>query len=145
MKLTPAASTRTTTWPGPAEGSFISARRRTAGPPNPSIRMAFMEYPRRWRRIAYDESCYAREGEGRVRKLSRREKGLLGLLAAGVVAVAVWALRHPEAPAARTPHRPRPRRRPPPAERGGTPRPLRLRLGSRAGGGADARRGREGA
>jgi len=35
-----------------------------------------------------------------VRKLSRREKGLLGLLAAAVVVVSTWALRHPEAPAA---------------------------------------------
>jgi len=34
-----------------------------------------------------------------VRKLSGREKGLLGLLAVAGVAVSVWALRHPEAPA----------------------------------------------
>ncbi len=34
-----------------------------------------------------------------MRKLNRREKGLLGLLAAAVAAVSVWALRHPEAPA----------------------------------------------
>jgi len=33
-----------------------------------------------------------------VRKLSQREKGLLGLLAAAVAAVSVWALRHPDAP-----------------------------------------------
>jgi hypothetical protein len=32
-----------------------------------------------------------------VRKLSRREKGLLGLLAAAVVGVSLWALRHPGA------------------------------------------------
>ena len=34
-------------------------------------------------RIAYDESCYAREGGSGVRKLSRREKGLLGLRGRG--------------------------------------------------------------
>jgi hypothetical protein len=34
-----------------------------------------------------------------VRKLSRREKGLLGLLAVAVVALSAWALRHPAAPA----------------------------------------------
>jgi hypothetical protein len=34
-----------------------------------------------------------------VRKLSRRENGLLGLLAAAVVALAAWGLRHSEAPA----------------------------------------------
>jgi hypothetical protein len=34
-----------------------------------------------------------------VRKLSGREKGLLGLLAAAVVAVSAWALHHPDAPA----------------------------------------------
>ena len=34
-----------------------------------------------------------------MRKLSRREKALLGLLAVAVAAVSVWALRHPEAPA----------------------------------------------
>jgi hypothetical protein len=34
-----------------------------------------------------------------VRKLSRREKQLLGLLAAAVVAVSFWALRRPGAPA----------------------------------------------
>jgi hypothetical protein len=56
--------------------------------------MAFMEY--RFR-IGYDESCYAGEGEGGVRKLSRREKGLLGLLAAAVVGVPLWALWHPDA------------------------------------------------
>ncbi len=33
-----------------------------------------------------------------MRKLSRREKALLGLLAAAGVAVSVWALRQPEAP-----------------------------------------------
>ncbi len=33
-----------------------------------------------------------------MRKLSRRERGLLGLFAAAVVAVSIWALRHPEAP-----------------------------------------------
>jgi hypothetical protein len=33
-----------------------------------------------------------------VRKLSRREKGLLGLLAAAAVGLSLWALRHPEAP-----------------------------------------------
>jgi hypothetical protein len=32
-----------------------------------------------------------------LRKLSRREKGLLGLLAAAAVAVSAWVLRHPEA------------------------------------------------
>jgi len=34
-----------------------------------------------------------------VRKLNRRETGLLGLLAAAGVGVSVWALRQPEAPA----------------------------------------------
>jgi hypothetical protein len=34
-----------------------------------------------------------------VRKLRRREKGLLGLLAVAAVAVTAWALRHPDAPA----------------------------------------------
>jgi hypothetical protein len=34
-----------------------------------------------------------------VRKLSRREKGLLGLLAVAGVALSAWALRHPDAPA----------------------------------------------
>jgi hypothetical protein len=48
-------------------------------------------------RIAYDESCYAREGEGGVRKLSRREKGLLGLLAVVAVALSAWALRQSDA------------------------------------------------
>ncbi len=33
-----------------------------------------------------------------MRKLNRREKGLLGLLAVAAAAVSVWALRHPEAP-----------------------------------------------
>src|SRR5512143_3270724 len=99
MKFTPANSTRTTTWPAAGEGSGTSAGRRTSGPPNPSTRMAFMEYPRGGLRIGYDESCYAGAGEGRVRKLSQREQGLLGLLAVAVVAVSLWALRHPEAPA----------------------------------------------
>jgi len=48
-------------------------------------------------RIAYDESCYAREGESGVRQLSRREKGLLGLLALAALAVTGWALRHSDA------------------------------------------------
>jgi hypothetical protein len=61
--------------------------------------MAFMESPRAGARIAYDESCYAREGEEGVRKLSRREKGLVGLLAVAAVAFSAWALRHPDAPA----------------------------------------------
>jgi hypothetical protein len=34
-----------------------------------------------------------------VRKLSRREKGLLGLAAVAAVALSAWALRHPDAPA----------------------------------------------
>jgi hypothetical protein len=34
-----------------------------------------------------------------LRKLSRREKGLLGLPAVAAVAVAAWVLRHPDAPA----------------------------------------------
>jgi hypothetical protein len=34
-----------------------------------------------------------------VRRLSRREKGLLGLLGAVLAALSLWALRHPEAPA----------------------------------------------
>ena len=34
-----------------------------------------------------------------MKKLNRREKGLLGLLAVAVVAVSIWALRHPDAPA----------------------------------------------
>ncbi len=33
-----------------------------------------------------------------MRKLSRREKGFLGLLAAAAVAVSIWAVRHPDAP-----------------------------------------------
>ena len=33
-----------------------------------------------------------------MRKLSRREKGLLGLLAVAAVALSAWALRHPDAP-----------------------------------------------
>src|SRR4030042_4179557 len=115
MKLRPGASTRATTCPGPGEGSGTSARRRTSGPPKPSIRMAFMEYPRAGARIAYDESCYAREGEEGVRKLSRREKGLLGLLAVGAVALSAWALRHPDAPAVLGP--PRPQRPLPPVPR----------------------------
>jgi hypothetical protein len=59
-----------------------------------------MEYLRAGAGIAYDESCYAREGEGGVRKLSGREKGLLGLLAVAAVALSAWALRHSDAPAA---------------------------------------------
>jgi hypothetical protein len=34
-----------------------------------------------------------------LRKLSRREKGLLGLLGVAAVALTAWALRHPDAPA----------------------------------------------
>jgi hypothetical protein len=34
-----------------------------------------------------------------MRRLSRREKGLLGLLAVAAVALSAWALRHPNAPA----------------------------------------------
>jgi hypothetical protein len=34
-----------------------------------------------------------------VRKLNRREKGLLGLFAVAAVALTVWALRHPASPA----------------------------------------------
>jgi hypothetical protein len=77
--------------------------------------MAFMEYPRGGVRIAYDDSCYAREGEGGVRKLSRRETGLLGLLAVAAAALSIWALRHPDAPAVLG--RPRPERPLPPVPR----------------------------
>src|SRR5512141_627647 len=98
MKLRPAAPTRTEICPGPGDGSGPSTRRSTSGPPKPSTRMSFMECPRPGARIAYDESCYAREGEGGVRKLSRREKGLLGLVtAAAVVALAGWALHRSDA------------------------------------------------
>src|SRR4030042_79022 len=103
MKLRPGASTRATTCPGPGEGSGPCAGRRTSGPPKPSIRMAFMEYPRAGARIAYDESCYAREGEEGVRKLSRREKGLLGLLAVGGGGLSAGAARPPDAPAGAPP------------------------------------------
>ncbi len=61
--------------------------------------MTLMECPRPGARIAYDESCYAREGEGGVRKLRRREKGLVGLLAVAAVLLSGWALRHSDAPA----------------------------------------------
>src|SRR5512143_1456918 len=97
MKLRPAASTRTTICPGPGEGSGASARRRTSGPPKPSIRMAFMGNLRGGAGIGYDETCYAGDGEGSVRKLSRREKTLLGLLAAAGVALSVWVLRPSDA------------------------------------------------
>src|ERR1700737_389860 len=42
MKLTPAASTRTSTWPGPGLGVGRSASCITSGPPCFSTRMAFM-------------------------------------------------------------------------------------------------------
>jgi hypothetical protein len=50
-----------------------------------------------------------------VRKLSRREKGLLGLLAVAGVALSAWVLRHPDAPAVLG--RPRPERPLPPVPR----------------------------
>ena len=50
-----------------------------------------------------------------MRKASGREKGLLGLLAAAVVAIGVWALRHPDAPTVLG--RPRPERPMPPVPR----------------------------
>ena len=40
--FTPAARTRTTTWPGPATGSATSPIRITSGPPNSLTMMAFM-------------------------------------------------------------------------------------------------------
>ncbi len=50
-----------------------------------------------------------------MRKLSRREKALLGLLAVAAVALSAWALRHPDAPAVLG--RPRPERPLPPVPR----------------------------
>ena len=50
-----------------------------------------------------------------MRKLSRREKGLLGLLAGAAVVVSSWALRHPDAPTVLG--RPRPERPMPPVPR----------------------------
>ena len=43
-----------------------------------------------------------------MRELSRREKGLLGLLAVAAVALTTWALRHPDAPAVLGRSRPEP-------------------------------------
>lgn len=39
-RFTPAAATRTSTWPGPATGSGTSTGTSTSGPPNSSIRTA---------------------------------------------------------------------------------------------------------
>jgi hypothetical protein len=50
-----------------------------------------------------------------VRKLNRREKGLLGLLAVAVVGLSAWALRHPSAPVVL--RRPGPERALPPVPR----------------------------
>jgi hypothetical protein len=43
-------------------------------------------------RIAYDESCYAREREDGVRALSRREKGLVALATLATVGLLLWRL-----------------------------------------------------
>src|SRR5882724_9689651 len=43
MKLSPAASTRTSAWPGPGAGTGISSYRSTSGPPTPCTRIAFID------------------------------------------------------------------------------------------------------
>ena len=57
MKLTPAASTRTSSWPGPGVGTGTSSYRSTSGPPVAWTRMAFTAAPE------MDEGIYG----GRVR------------------------------------------------------------------------------